>query len=552
MRKTKPQMASSEDTMLDDMEVMEPKEQFETEESFPLGLEEDQLVGRTDNLAESDLRALMDWIESKDTVSRLPTRPVYPQVRSRRERPYAEPTTPLELASKFAHDCGRDWRYIPGDKDWYEWDAGWHECDKNTSVENAIRWYARDNYFQWKTIDKEGKEKQLAKDPQKGDGNTIAASASKVLSGLHPVTSERTRWNADSGLLGLQDGWCLDSRGKCVRTQRRDDHITKATAGVPTDYAGSRWEALIQHALPNELERRWFGCFLGQALLGRGLKEALFVPGETNTAKTTILNSILHAIQDYGTTVKADVLLVNKGGSFTLESSIASLEGVRVVGISESKELKKLDEYSLKTLVGNDELVGRKIGKDVVRFKPSFSVMFVMNAVPDLSEIDEASWGRLTFLPFDEEIPEDQQIPNYSTFLETPDEIGAILGWLIEHVVLYLERGMPPQSARMLEYKEEMRTETEDMSSVWQFINWACEDATGEHVFLGDLHEQYKESLHYGVEPIWGKTANIGMQRRALSKELKRLGFKIPEIRARDSEGTLQRYVSDLKWSMFN
>lgn len=519
--------------------------------STPLTLDAEDLAPKApDSLPEEDLGGLEKWLEASQEQN-VTAPPRHPNVRVRAVPSFPKPTTPLELATKFAKDYGQNWRYVPGDRDWYEWDAGWELCDKDVTVKNALRWYARDNYWAPKTDPETGKT-ELMPNPQKGDGNTIAASAAKVLTGLGPVASERTRWDSDTALVGLGNGWCLDARKKVIRLQQREDYLTKHTAGTPWDYNGSKWESLIQTVIPNELERRWFGCFLGQALLGRGLKEALFMPGEKNTGKSTVLGAILHAIKDYGTMAKADILLANKGGSFMLESVMASFKDVRLVGISESKEMRKLDDYALKSLVGNDELIGRKIGQDAIRFKPVFSIVFAMNAVPDLTDIDDASWVRLSFLPFDEQIPKNQQIPDYSSFLRTPDEVSAILCWLIEHATLYLEKGMPPQSARMLEYKELLRQDTEDTSTVWQFMEWACGDAPGEYVFLGDIHEKYAESLSHDVEPIWGKSANIAAQRQALAKELRRLGYEIPQKKMRDSEGVLQRYVTGVSWKLFN
>ena len=506
------------------------------------------LVEDEDSLSESELKRLQTWLESSVTSPIPPARmfrsPIVDSLAF-----FEKPKDPYELGHVFTKERGMDWCYVRGTGEWMRWDNGWSKTDREQEIIYAVREFARGHYYNF--VRKEGSAEPKPKlDPQKGSTVAVAKSAMNVVANLPPVVTEERVWDSDNYILGLgrfveegkERGWLLDTRERVFREQTRRDYFSKHTAGVPTDYRKSRWWKLICRALPNELERRWFGCFIARALLGRGAKEGLFVPGCTDTAKSTILEALVFAMNDYARMMPAELFIGKKGDSFTKVDLKAKMKGMRLICISETED-GKLDQYLLKSLMSTDRQVGRTIGKGSIEYVPFHAIIFAFNDTPDLSEADEATWNRLTFLPFLNRIPKAEQIDNFATFLQSEEEVGAILGWIVEHVILWLDKGMPPKSEGMEEYKKDCREANALENNFADYLGmWYQESNENTGAILRNIHEGYTEHCNAcKIVPIWGRITEERMQKRVLAKYLRAMGLEIE--RHRVGAGEKERIV---------
>ena len=477
-----------------------------------------------DTADQGDLDVLEQW-----QAHRLPPpeRPEYSDLPARRLpkgedfNHVEEPTVGVDVAHRMAWHEGHDYRYLQDVRRWAFWEKeGWMIAsagDTNKIRANIIRFGSKHgNFFKY---DKEsGGNIPAAMEFRAGTGH--AGNALKELPALHPIADEMARFDTNPKTIGLPEQMMIDARSHCeMRQQDPCDHLTKRTlVGMPGMHHPPEgiWRDAIETALPNPLERTYFQCWMGRALLLGGGKDMLWSPGERDTGKTTILNAITEAVGDYGTTIDPKLLLSNGEGDFTKDSARMNLRGARIVGMSELPSGFVVDNVAIKALVGRDYVTARERGGNTLVFKPTHSIWCVQNGLPEFSRMEGRDWESIVFLPFNEPVKGERRV-GFSDVLVREDGAN-ILSWLVEGARMVAERGMPPWSTRMRKVYEQVRK--------YDPIREYMKRYAGQRVRIKDIKEDLVALL---IEAGAPEAQKISMARNLapLQAYLRRKGYDI-------------------------
>ena len=424
-------------------------------------------------------------------------------------RPYSDAWN----SERFAAEHKGSLRYVHDWKQWLCWDGKRWQPDRSGYVMRCAR----------ATIDGI-LDKDIIRDRTESDKRDLARHYMKSLSlraleavvrlaqseeGMSVVPDDL---DSDPWILNCSNG-TLDLRTGILHEHRAADLCTKL---VPVAFdAGATstvWDAFLERIFDGDSEMiGYMRRAIGYSLTGSVKEHVLHACwGIGANGKSTMLNSILGILGDYGQTLPADALLRRRVGSAT--NDIAGVRGVRFAVVMETPEGARLNEPLVKQLTGGDRVRARAMYKEFEEFEPVAKYWIVTNRKPAVSADDEALWRRLRLAPFTQIIPpgeQDQDLPD-KLRLEWP----GILAWAVRGCMEWQANGLgSAQSVR--EATAGYRVE---MDAVARFIAETFVRAPGASVRAGDLEPHYK---------AWAEaTGEKPLSQTLLGQEFKRLGYE--------------------------
>jgi putative DNA primase/helicase len=247
------------------------------------------------------------------------------------------------------------------------------------------------------------------------------------------------------------------------------------------------WLSFLQTVLAgNAALIKFLQKAIGYALTGSTREQSLFfLYGLGANGKSTLLDIILRLLADYGKRTSGETFLVKKGGQ--IPNDIAALRGARFVAAVEVESGRRLAEVLIKEMTGGDTISARFLHAEFFEFKPEFKIFLAANHKPVIRGTDHAIWRRVHLIPFDVQIPEEQQDKELPAKLQA--ELPGILNWAIEGCLLWQREGlMPPQ-----EVTEATEGYREEMDPISDFIAECCIVAPGASVKAKELYGAYTE-----------------------------------------------------------
>jgi putative DNA primase/helicase len=164
--------------------------------------------------------------------------------------------------------------------------------------------------------------------------------------------------------------------------------------------------------------------------------------------------------------------------------------------IHETERDARLNVEAVKMLTGGDVLTGHFMRKDFFDFVPSHTLYLLSNWKPQVDAAMRAVWRRLLLIPFDVEIPlEEQDLSLADKIVE--EESAGVLRWLVEGAAWWwtfsqLRDGgsglLPPK--RVVDETKEYQLQ-EDI--VGRFVDECCDLGKGRKVQAGKLYTAYKD-----------------------------------------------------------
>ncbi len=248
----------------------------------------------------------------------------------------------------------------------------------------------------------------------------------------------------DPMLLNTNTGTlCL--KNNCLRPHRREDLITQlAPVSFDSQVTCPNWLSFLERILPDATIRDYLQKALGYAITGdiRDHVIHLFVGCGAN-GKSTLVETILAVLGDYGQTAPSSLLLKSTGDRHPTE--LVTLHRKRVVFCSETPEDGQLNENLVKSLTGNDTISARRMREDFWKFSPTHKLFISTNHKPRITGTDHGIWRRLRLIPFEQVIPAAEQDHNLGKKLI--QEAPGILNWLLEGCQRFQDEGLtPPES----------------------------------------------------------------------------------------------------------
>jgi putative DNA primase/helicase len=120
---------------------------------------------------------------------------------------------------------------------------------------------------------------------------------------------------------------------------------------------------------------------------------------------------------------------------------------VRLVNISEPPDEFKLNAPLLKQMTGNDPLTTRHLFKAFFEYVAKFIIFVNTNHLPVISDDTLFASGRIKVIPFAKHFDEKEQIKGLKEFFCKPENLSAVINWLLDGLRMYREEGLDEPEA---------------------------------------------------------------------------------------------------------
>lgn len=345
-------------------------------------------------------------------------------------------TGPMRIACRLARLHADDLMYIVG-VGWHYYDGHRWQLDVDSIMATAA---VTDTVKDALIVAVDLKDVELRKDAVKctmssGITTCLKVAAAKMKCNVADL-------DADPYLLNLKNG-TLDLRTMELRDHNPADRITKmCNASWQPDAKGQMWERFLATSLPSVPVREYLQRLCGSALLGEVREHVLSIwTGEGGNGKGVLQGMLETVLGDYYWAAEPDLMMARDNAHTT---GMMDLQGRRLVTMSESDKGRRMGEATMKRLTGGDKITARRMHKDNVSFNPSHTAILITNHLPELDGEDGAIKRRVSVIPFDVVIPEEERIADLPALLKA--EMEAVLAWLIDGWMEYQRRGglFPP------------------------------------------------------------------------------------------------------------
>jgi len=401
----------------------------------------------------------------------------------RREPGRSYRRTDLGNSERFVDHHGEDVRFCFAWGRWLVWDGTRWKSDDTGAVERLAKQTVRSIYQEAADATDADERKALGQHAARSEAHSRLQAMIALARSEAPVTPDEL--DGGNWLLNVANG-TLDLRSGELREHSRGDLITKlAPVEYDPDAPAPTWVAFLERVLPPESLRGFVRRLCGYALTGDTSGQVLpFFHGSGANGKSTLLNTVLAAMGEYGQQAAPDLLML-KGSSHPTE--LADLFGARLVASVELEDGKRLAESLVKQLTGGEKVKARYMRQDFWEFEPTHKTFLVANHKPEVKGTDHAIWRRIKLVPFDVQIPEAEQNARLPEKLR--DELPGVLAWAVSGCLEWQRNGLgEPEEVKSA--TESYRAQEDVLAA---FIEDRCVVSPTAVVGATKLHGEYKE-----------------------------------------------------------
>jgi putative DNA primase/helicase len=246
--------------------------------------------------------------------------------------------------------------------------------------------------------------------------------------------------NTESGLLRFtvaRDGAFRD----VAMVELPHDRAHLSTKIMPVRWLGPdseaecpRFDAFFERIQPDPVMRSFLLRWFALGLTGLIEQKLCFFYGMGANGKSVLVDLMARIAGDYAATAKIESLTgTNRRGGGDATPDLVPLIGARMVRAAEPDEGMRWQEGLIKDLTGGEPILVRALHTNFVEVRPIFSLTISGNHKPDIRGTDDGIWRRLLLVPFDQSIPEREQIRK--------DELDAML--FAERDAIFTHRIVP-------------------------------------------------------------------------------------------------------------
>jgi putative DNA primase/helicase len=328
-------------------------------------------------------------------------------------------------------------------------------------------------------------------------------------------------WDADPLLLCTPEG-TLDLSTGTMRESRPADYMTKSTHCAPAAGRAELWRQFLKEVTQgDELFELFLRQIAGYCLTGLTNHECLFyLYGPGGNGKGTFIGALLEVLGDYAVAANMDTFLSTRGHSHPTE--LAMLRGARMVSASETEEGRTFDTQRVKQLTGSDMISARFMRQDFFQFKPTFKLLLLGNAKPNLRAVDAAWRRRIHIVPF----RFNPKIADSNLKFKLRAEYPQIMQWALDGWLDLRDSGLViPKVVR-----DETLGYLEVQDLVTQWAEGCCEFGRDYYAANTDLYASWSRFC----EQIGERPASM----RTLSDRLQEMGvIRVTNVQASDPTG---------------
>lgn len=252
------------------------------------------------------------------------------------------------------------------------------------------------------------------------------------------------------------------------------------------------WSKFLNDVMMGDLEKiRYLQKIAGLSLTGDTSQESMYIlyGSTTRNGKSSYVETLLHLMGDYGTTMQPQSLAQKQNNdSRQASGDIARLNGCRLVNASESPKKMLFDTSLLKSLLGRDSITARHIHEREFTFTPRFKLMMNTNYLPSITDNTVFSSGRINVIEFNRHFEPHEQDKQLKTKLLNKSELSGILNWCIDGLRLYRQEGLNPPQA-VIRATEQYRSDSDKIGS---FVS-ECLTKTGRNSKAKEVYEVYSK-----------------------------------------------------------
>ena len=336
---------------------------------------------------------------------------------------------------------------------------------------------------------------------------------------------DRTEWykklDSNKYLIGFENG-VYDIQNRQFRKNNSSDFVSKSTKLYYNDYninddneTKQEIELFIKQVLVNPKIRDYQMKRFASCLVG-GNSDELFdiLTGSGGNGKSKLIEIMILQFGEYYSSLNVSALTNKRGKSNEASPEFARLFGTRMVVAAEPEGTEELNVGLIKEITGRDTITARGLHKDLIEYKPDFSVFLTCNKLPKINSDDNGTWRRIRAIPYNSKF-DDNPDPNdplqfkkdshIDQKFEVWVESGAFFQILLEYYTKY--EGDIDNNGHIFqpdEVKQKTQSYKEDNDNENRFINEYI-IYTAENTKLG-IREAYSVYKTWYVENTNEKT----------------------------------------------
>ncbi len=338
------------------------------------------------------------------------------------------------VADMFVNMFADEVRYQT-DRGWLLWAGSHWRQDKDDAVFRRVREVTAQLGEQARNMPRDNKEQEKAADAFGRFANSMqrdrAHRAVLAIASRHPdIRVSTEKLDRNPYLLPCQNG-TVDLRTGELREARPHDYLTRV---IPIEYdpkaTAPKFDAFLERIQPELATRLFIQRLLGGSTFGF-VREHVFPIffGDGANGKSVLASVVQHVLGDYAQTAPASLVIESRNEPHMTQ--IARLDGVRLAFIHETKRGVRLNVERVKMLSGGDRICANLMRQDLVEFDPTHQLILISNFKPHIDAALRAVWRRLLLVPFDVEIPENEQDLGLTDDIIDMEAEG-VLRWLVE------------------------------------------------------------------------------------------------------------------------
>ena len=350
-----------------------------------------------------------------------------------------EPRTELGYARRLIHVFGGRLRYVPAWRRWLIWDGRRWAHDSTGQAARWMKAVARRLTADALAIEDKAERSAALSAARRFESSRAVAGALTLASTEAELAISPDQLDADPYLLNCANG-TLDLRTMTRRDHDPGDLLTKVTrAAWDPGAASPEWDAFLARVQPDEGMRAYLGRVTGLSLEGK-ITEHLFQVhyGGGSNGKTTFFEAISFTLGDYAGPADPELLTARDFAAHP--TGTADLFGLRLALLHETDSGRRLAEATVKRLTGGDRIKARRMREDFWSFEPSHTFAMLTNHRPVISGTDDGIWRRVRLVPWDVQIPDEEQDGTLGDRLQL--DADAVLAFLVDGYANWREQGL--------------------------------------------------------------------------------------------------------------
>ena len=377
-------------------------------------------------------------------------------------------------------------RYTSDRNIWFVYDGKVWQPDENALAVAELAKYLADELYSFALqIRDEDTRNRYIKRVQKLQLRKHRKTMIEDAKSVYPVKTNI--FDSNKYLFNCENG-TLDLNTMTFRKHDPADFITKISqVTYDPEATCPRWNQFVDEVMMGRsLVAKYLQKAVGYSLTGDTSLECLFIMygPTTRNGKTTMIDTILRLMGEYGRSAKPDMLASNfRGPSNGAPSEdVARLAGSRFVGISEMEQKLTINASLTKQLTGNNRITARYLHENSFEFQLQAKIFIDTNHLPNVTDQTLFESGRIKIIPFNRHFEDHEQDKTLKVTLTDPEALSGILNWAVEGYRLFRAEGLDEptevQSATA-QYKQ-------DSDRIAQFIDSWLEEGYDEN---GDKYE---------------------------------------------------------------